>query len=229
MVDAIIDAQWDLVFHVGENLHYGGVKLDQIQPRIGGHDRRRQLYDDIVPSFWRANEVLRALVERGEDLQGQIELERGEKRDKQEAAIYVFTVSHTTFLRYQTFADARKKIVTVIFLPLSFVSSLFGMNTGDIRTLQSGQWIFWAVAVPLTVLVISLALWYAEHIGPRRSESSASRASNFAEPPRAPQMAFESSDPFYGSHRDPVDRYSTERQGLHPEAPERRPPFRRRL
>ncbi|KAL9000527.1 MAG: hypothetical protein Q9169_000820 [Polycauliona sp. 2 TL-2023] len=31
-------------------------------------------------------------------------------------------------------------IVTVIFLPLSFVSSYFGMNTADVRNLQQGQW-----------------------------------------------------------------------------------------
>ena len=48
-------------------------------------------------------------------------------------------------------------IVTITFLPLSFVSSLFGMNTSDIRSLQSGQWLFWAVALPLTVSVVALA------------------------------------------------------------------------
>ena len=61
-------------------------------------------------------------------------------KDRQEAAILVFTA------------------VTIIFLPLSFVSSIFGMNTYDIRNMGTRQWLFWATAVPVTVLVIGLAV-----------------------------------------------------------------------
>lgn len=61
-------------------------------------------------------------------------------KDRQEAAILVFTA------------------VTIIFLPLSFVSSIFGMNTYDIRNMGTRQWLFWATAVPVTVLVIGLAI-----------------------------------------------------------------------
>ena len=49
-------------------------------------------------------------------------------------------------------------IVTVIFLPLSFVSSYFGMNTADIRSTQQGQWIFWAVGISVTFCVAVIAL-----------------------------------------------------------------------
>ncbi|KAI4203029.1 MAG: hypothetical protein LQ346_001876 [Caloplaca aetnensis] len=49
-------------------------------------------------------------------------------------------------------------IVTVIFLPLSFVSSYFGMNTADIRNTEQGQWIFWAVGASVTFAVAALAL-----------------------------------------------------------------------
>jgi hypothetical protein len=49
-------------------------------------------------------------------------------------------------------------IVTVVFLPLSFMSSFFGMNTADVRTLGSSQWLFWATALPLTALVLAGAL-----------------------------------------------------------------------
>ena len=48
--------------------------------------------------------------------------------------------------------------VTLIFLPLSFVSSVFGMNTRDIRDLDRGQWVFWASAIPLTLLVIIVSI-----------------------------------------------------------------------
>ena len=67
-------------------------------------------------------------------------------KDQREGAILVFT------------------IVTTIFLPLSFVSSFFGMNTIDIRNQDRPQWIFWASAVPLTVLVVGISLLVAQKI-----------------------------------------------------------------
>lgn len=47
--------------------------------------------------------------------------------------------------------------VTVIFLPLSFVTGFFGMNTADIRNSTSNQSLFWLIGLPLTMLVIGLA------------------------------------------------------------------------
>ena len=49
-------------------------------------------------------------------------------------------------------------VTTVTFLPLSFVTSYLGMNTSDLRNMDSGQKIFWAVGVPLTIVILSLAL-----------------------------------------------------------------------
>jgi Mg2+ and Co2+ transporter CorA len=49
-------------------------------------------------------------------------------------------------------------IVTVVFLPLSFVSSFFGMNTVDIRDMDYSQSLFWAVSIPVTVIIVSLAM-----------------------------------------------------------------------
>ncbi|KAI4251898.1 MAG: hypothetical protein LQ352_004583 [Teloschistes flavicans] len=71
-------------------------------------------------------------------------------RDRQEAAILVFTV------------------VTIIFLPLSFVSSFFGMNVNDIRSMGRSQWIFWASALPLTAIVAGVSLFIAYKIEPVR-------------------------------------------------------------
>lgn len=45
-------------------------------------------------------------------------------------------------------------VVTVIFLPLSFATSYFGMNTADIRDMNQTQSLFWAVAIPLTILTV---------------------------------------------------------------------------
>ncbi|KAG6353490.1 hypothetical protein INS49_005671 [Diaporthe citri] len=51
-------------------------------------------------------------------------------------------------------------IVTLFFLPLSFVTSFMGMNTNDIRNMDSNQPLFWAVAAPLTILVLATAFIY---------------------------------------------------------------------
>jgi len=66
---------------------------------------------------------------------------------RQENAVYAFT------------------IVTVIFLPLSAVSSIFGMNTSDMRDLTQTQWLYWATAIPVTVGVILLGLLWTGELG----------------------------------------------------------------
>ncbi|KAI1765348.1 hypothetical protein GGR53DRAFT_270001 [Hypoxylon sp. FL1150] len=63
-------------------------------------------------------------------------------KDRQEAAVYAFTM------------------VTIIFLPLSTISSIFGMNSSDVRDMDLGQWAYWATALPTTVAVIVLGLWW---------------------------------------------------------------------
>jgi len=49
-------------------------------------------------------------------------------------------------------------VVTVIFLPLPFVTSYLGMNTSDIRDMENKQMLFWEIAIPLTVVVMSTIL-----------------------------------------------------------------------
>lgn len=49
-------------------------------------------------------------------------------------------------------------VVTVIFLPLSFVTSYFGMNTADIRDMNQKQSLFWSVAIPLTIVTVGSCL-----------------------------------------------------------------------
>lgn len=84
-------------------------------------------------------------VSRRSSLQAEILSQNIQKidsnKDRQEAAIYVFT------------------IVTVIFLPLTAVAGIMGMNTSDIRDMDTGQWVFWAVAIPLAVVIISICLF----------------------------------------------------------------------
>ena len=49
-------------------------------------------------------------------------------------------------------------IVTLVFLPLTFVTGFLGMNTVDIRNQDTTQTLFWEMALPLTAAVIGLAL-----------------------------------------------------------------------
>lgn len=70
-------------------------------------------------------------------------------------------------------------IVTLFFLPLSFVSSFMGMNTKDVRSMEFSQQVFWMTGVPVTLTVMVIALvygykgdeigdWFAEKMYARR-------------------------------------------------------------
>ena len=52
-------------------------------------------------------------------------------------------------------------VVTIIFLPLNFVSSFFGMNVSDIRTMTQTQVLFWVVALCVTTGVVTSSLFLA--------------------------------------------------------------------
>ncbi|SCV31580.1 uncharacterized protein FFB14_03465 [Fusarium fujikuroi] len=81
------------------------------------------------------------------DLERAITYKMDFTRDRQERAIYAFT------------------LVTIIFLPISAVSSIFGMNTTDVRDMNYSKWLYWVVAIPVTVLVIVLGLWFMGELG----------------------------------------------------------------
>lgn len=49
-------------------------------------------------------------------------------------------------------------IVTLVFLPLSFVASFLGMNTVDIRNQTANQVLYWIIALPVTAGVVIVAL-----------------------------------------------------------------------
>ncbi|KAH6608778.1 mg2+ transporter [Trichoderma cornu-damae] len=86
-------------------------------------------------------------TEYAEDLERDIVYKMEWTKDKQENAIYAFT------------------LVTIVFLPLSAISSIFGMNTKDIRNMDFDQWLYWVVAVPVTVIIIVAGLWWMGELG----------------------------------------------------------------
>lgn len=81
-------------------------------------------------------------ISQAEDLSDKAEFNIDINKDRQENAVYAFT------------------IVTIIFLPLSAVSGIFGMNTNDVRNMDQDQWLYWAVALPVTLLTILGGLWW---------------------------------------------------------------------
>ncbi|KAF2830828.1 hypothetical protein CC86DRAFT_343869 [Ophiobolus disseminans] len=56
-------------------------------------------------------------------------------------------------------------MVTIIFLPLSFISSFFGMNFSDIRNMEQSQSLFWIVAGSLTVGTVAFSVFLAFYGG----------------------------------------------------------------
>lgn len=52
-------------------------------------------------------------------------------------------------------------VVTLIFLPLNFLSSYFGMNFRDIRDTDQTQWLFWPVALCVTAGVAGGSVFLA--------------------------------------------------------------------
>lgn len=86
-------------------------------------------------------------TEYAEDLERAIAYKMDWTKDRQESAIYAFT------------------LVTIIFLPLSAISSIFGMNSSDLRDMAQGQWLYWAVALPVTFGTILVGLWWMNELG----------------------------------------------------------------
>ncbi|PNY27290.1 Uncharacterized protein TCAP_02785 [Tolypocladium capitatum] len=89
----------------------------------------------------------RRYTEYAEDLERAVVYKMDWTKDRQENAIYAFTV------------------VTIVFLPLSAISSIFGMHTADVRDMEYGQWLYWAVALPVTLIVIVTGLWWMNELG----------------------------------------------------------------
>ncbi|KAF2193353.1 hypothetical protein K469DRAFT_551060 [Zopfia rhizophila CBS 207.26] len=52
-------------------------------------------------------------------------------------------------------------MITTIFLPLSFITSFFGMNTADIRNTNYTQGFFWAIALPVTASIVGISVLVA--------------------------------------------------------------------
>ncbi|KAK4896715.1 hypothetical protein LTR27_005309 [Elasticomyces elasticus] len=102
-----------------------------------------QLYT-LIDELRKDNYVIQLLDGNIKPLQDECRAQLSSKEDWRNNAGVVFTV------------------ITILFLPPSFVASVLGMNTADLRDTAHGQWIYWATAMPLTVVVIAVTLRYVD-------------------------------------------------------------------
>ncbi|GME83522.1 unnamed protein product [Ambrosiozyma monospora] len=49
--------------------------------------------------------------------------------------------------------------ISLVFLPLSFWTSYYGMNFDSIANTEEKVWLFWAISIPFTIVVMLLALY----------------------------------------------------------------------
>ncbi|KAM7205990.1 hypothetical protein V8F33_000820 [Rhypophila sp. PSN 637] len=124
------------------------------------------IVERLQQSSLKKHDILMAEIEQHEEtvkrLKSKAALLINIKNEGQGMAVFVFT------------------IVTVIFLPLSFVATYLGMNTNDIRDMDQGQWTFWVIGGPLAVVVV-LGGWLVASRGPGWSNSRQARRLRNAE------------------------------------------------
>lgn len=89
----------------------------------------------------------RRYAEYADDLERAVGYKMDFAKDRQESAVYAFTM------------------VTAVFLPLSAISGIFGMNTSDIRDMPYRQWLYWVVALPVTIATLLIGLWWMDELG----------------------------------------------------------------
>lgn len=122
----------------------------------------------ISPKSFRITNTTRIGQYRTEDSMGRFQLDqliaRGREIDilKAKSKSLKEEVKQTLEILEEDHGKAIRvfTIVTLFFLPLSFVSSFMGMNTTDIRDTEFTQRIFWTTATPVTAAVLALAFLY---------------------------------------------------------------------
>jgi hypothetical protein len=121
--------------------------LDPISLRVTTQTRKTaftiesRVIDDLVRALKMDVDEIEILLQRAASLARRTQSGIEIRQEDHGKAILVFTM------------------ITVVFLPLSFVTSYLGMNTVDIRDMNNRQTLFWAISLPLTVAIIVLSLF----------------------------------------------------------------------
>ncbi|VBB79618.1 Putative protein of unknown function [Podospora comata] len=133
--------------HASHRGMYTYTQLPSPDITVSTHGYRQLLIDEIISFTDRRDKEFSELRSHASHLEEFNRNKLDTTRDRQERAIYAFT------------------IVTIVFLPLSSIASIFGMNSADVRDMEVGQWAYWVTAVPVTVGVVLMGLWWTGEMG----------------------------------------------------------------
>jgi Mg2+ and Co2+ transporter CorA len=155
-------SQWDAVSSIG--------KIGSAESyRISNQFRNQQYHletdvgQDCVTKLALETEELQQVLQRLATLKQKVRYRIEVLEEDNSKAIFIFTV------------------VAAIFLPLSSVTSYLGKNITNIRGMNNSRSTFWAVAVPVTVFVVALAV-LAAYKGDTAREWLYERRNLFARP-----------------------------------------------
>ncbi|KAJ6013243.1 Mg2+ transporter protein CorA-like/Zinc transport protein ZntB [Penicillium herquei] len=138
----IILQQMDILFDYLEVLRPASFHITT-ESRISSYDLEDDKLWKLLDRFSADCDTIEEFLEKGKALATTTRNGVDVRQEDQGKAILIFT------------------IVTVVFTPLSFVTSYLGMNTIDIRNMRNSQTLFWAISIPLTAVIISIVLFVA--------------------------------------------------------------------
>ncbi|KAL7948773.1 hypothetical protein V8C42DRAFT_312299 [Trichoderma barbatum] len=181
-LDKLVDSQESCLYNVL-------TLIDPLTSRYTTETRFREFRAEVQYG----NAQLHQLIERRREIDN-LATRLWILKDQVKQTIEIMEEDHGKAIRVFT-------VVTLFFLPLSFVSSFMGMNTVDVRDTEYSQKIFWTTGIPLTAAVLSLAFIYGykgEELRDWMIHVSRGRTHQY------------SSSAFYEMNRDPAYRTSLE-------------------
>ncbi|KAL7954776.1 hypothetical protein V8C34DRAFT_293425 [Trichoderma compactum] len=140
-LDKLVDSQESCLYNVL-------TVIDPLTSRYTTETRLREFRAEVQ----HGNVQLHQLIERRREIDN-LATRLCILKDQVKQTIEIMEEDHGKAIRVFT-------VVTLFFLPLSFVSSFLGMNTIDVRDSSWNQRIFWITGIPMTVVVLSLAWIY---------------------------------------------------------------------
>ncbi|EHK27037.1 uncharacterized protein TRIVIDRAFT_196917 [Trichoderma virens Gv29-8] len=140
-LDKLVDSQESCLYNVL-------TLIDPLTSRYTTETRVREFRAEVQYG----NVQLHQLIERRREIDN-LATRLWILKDQVKQTIEIMEEDHGKAIRVFT-------VVTLFFLPLSFVSSFLGMNTADVRNSEWNQQIFWVTGIPMTIAVLSLAFIY---------------------------------------------------------------------
>lgn len=116
------------------------------------------LSNDKIPSNDQKHRPLTQLREDFLRILNEIDAVQTRVQDMVSVVTAIMTIEEAKRSAEQTSSLARLTYLAVVFVPLSFVSSFLSM-TPDVKSLTSTIWLFFVLAVPLTIFALSVTHW----------------------------------------------------------------------